>query len=120
MDDDGRAAAEAVIEALGEPRRSHMPHLREVILDALPDIDVGVWDYSGTGAVARSASTARSRPDRRDSARRWGKRRGDTRAEPLDGPVGAGPHGVGPRGMRGRCRASFLGWPRADLQGRSS
>ena len=47
MTDDGRAQAEAVIEALDEPRRSQMRHLHEIILDALPGIDVGVWDYSG-------------------------------------------------------------------------
>jgi hypothetical protein len=47
MTDDGRAAAEAVIDALDEPRRSQVRHLHEVILEALPGIDVGVWDYGG-------------------------------------------------------------------------
>ena len=47
MGDQGRAAAEAVIEAIDEPRRSQMRHLHEVILDTLPGIDIGVWDYSG-------------------------------------------------------------------------
>src|SRR3954447_3551154 len=47
MDQDGWAAGEAVIEALDEPRRSQMRHLHEVILDALPGIDVAVYDYSG-------------------------------------------------------------------------
>jgi hypothetical protein len=47
MVDDGRAAAEALIAALDEPRRSTIRHLHDVILDALPGIDVGVWDYSG-------------------------------------------------------------------------
>jgi Domain of unknown function (DU1801) len=47
MADDGRAAAQTVIDGLDEPRRSQMQHLHEVILDALPGIDVGVWDYSG-------------------------------------------------------------------------
>lgn len=47
MADDGRAAAEALIADLDEPRRSTMRHLHDVILDALPGIDVGVWDYSG-------------------------------------------------------------------------
>ena len=47
MADDGRAAAEALIAELDEPRRSTMRHLHDVILDALPGIDVGVWDYSG-------------------------------------------------------------------------
>ena len=48
MGDQGRAAAEAVIEAIDEPRRSQMRHLHEVIVDTLPGIDIGVWDYSGT------------------------------------------------------------------------
>ncbi|MFL5711547.1 MAG: DUF1801 domain-containing protein [Chloroflexota bacterium] len=47
MREDGRAAADAVIEGLDEPRRSQMRHLHEVILDALPEIDVAVYDYSG-------------------------------------------------------------------------
>ena len=47
MTDDGRAAAQSVIDALDEPRRSQMQHLHDVILDALPGIDVGVWDYRG-------------------------------------------------------------------------
>ena len=47
MADDGRAAAEALIDGLDEPRRSQMRHLHEVILTALPGIDVGVWEYSG-------------------------------------------------------------------------
>jgi uncharacterized protein DUF1801 len=48
MTDDGRAAAEAVIEAIDdEGRRSQMRHLHEVILEALPGIDVSVFDYSG-------------------------------------------------------------------------
>ena len=48
MTDDGRTAAEAVIDAIDDDgRRSLMRHLHEVILDALPGVDVGVWDYSG-------------------------------------------------------------------------
>jgi len=47
MTDDGRAAANALIDGLEEPRRSQMRHLHEVILDALPGIDVSVWDYGG-------------------------------------------------------------------------
>ena len=47
MVDDGRAAAEALIAEFDEPRRATMRHLHDVILDALPGIDVGVWDYSG-------------------------------------------------------------------------
>ena len=44
---DGRQAAQAVIDELPEPRRSQMQHLHDVILDALPGIDVRVTDYSG-------------------------------------------------------------------------
>jgi hypothetical protein len=44
---DGRQAAQAVIDDLPEPRRSQMQHLHDVILDALPGIDVRVVDYSG-------------------------------------------------------------------------
>ncbi len=47
MADGGRAAAEALIEGLDEPRRSQMRHFHEVILGALPGIDVGIWQYSG-------------------------------------------------------------------------
>lgn len=44
---DGRQAAQAAIDSLPEPRRAQMQHLHEVILDALPGIDVRVLDYSG-------------------------------------------------------------------------
>ncbi len=44
---DGRQAAQALIDGLPEPRRSQMQHLHDVILDALPGIDVRVTDYSG-------------------------------------------------------------------------
>ena len=44
---DGRQAAQAVIDGLPEPRRAQMQHLHDVILDALPGIDVRVTDYSG-------------------------------------------------------------------------
>lgn len=44
---DGRQAAQAVIDDLPEPRRSQMQHLHDVILDALPGIDVRVTDYAG-------------------------------------------------------------------------
>ena len=45
---DGRQAAQAVIDDLPEPRRSQMQHLHDVILEALPDIDIRVTDYSGS------------------------------------------------------------------------
>ena len=52
MTDDGRAAAEAVIDAIDdEGRRSTMLHLHQVILAALPGIDVGVWEYGGSGLI---------------------------------------------------------------------
>jgi hypothetical protein len=44
---DGRQAAQAVIDGLPEPRRAQMQHLHDVILEALPGIDVRVTDYSG-------------------------------------------------------------------------
>src|SRR3954466_3072830 len=47
MSEDGDAAAESLIEGVDEPRRSQLRHLHEVILDALPGIDVAVYDYSG-------------------------------------------------------------------------
>ena len=47
MTNDGRAEAEAVIDALDEPRCSTMRHLHELILDALPGIDIAVYDYGG-------------------------------------------------------------------------
>lgn len=45
--DAGRAAAQAYIDSLPEPRRSQMQHLHDVILDALPGIDVETVVYSG-------------------------------------------------------------------------
>ena len=48
MTEDGRAAAAALIDALDEPRRSQMArHLHDVILEALPGIDVTMYDYGG-------------------------------------------------------------------------
>lgn len=47
MADDGRTAANALIDRLAEPRRSQMRHLHELVLEALPGIDVSVWDYGG-------------------------------------------------------------------------
>jgi hypothetical protein len=43
----GLEAAEAWIDSLDEPRRSHVRHLHEVIRAAIPDADVVVMDYSG-------------------------------------------------------------------------
>ena len=47
MADDGRDAAKAMIDGLEEPRRSQMRHLHEVILAALPGIDVSMYEYAG-------------------------------------------------------------------------
>lgn len=47
MTTDGRAAAEAHIDALPEPRRSQMRHLHDVLIEALPTAEVRLWDYSG-------------------------------------------------------------------------
>ena len=47
MTDDGRDQADALIDGLPEPRRSHMRHLHDVILEALPGIDVSLWAYGG-------------------------------------------------------------------------
>jgi len=48
MTTDGAAhAAREHIEALPEPRRSQMRHLHEVIVSAIPDADVSMWDYGG-------------------------------------------------------------------------
>ena len=43
----GLEAAEAWIDTLEEPRRSHVRHLHEVIRSAIPDADVVVMDYTG-------------------------------------------------------------------------
>lgn len=43
----GTEAAEAWIDSLGEPRRSEVRHLHEVIRAAIPDADVVIVDYSG-------------------------------------------------------------------------
>jgi hypothetical protein len=40
-------SADAVIDALPEPRRSQMRHLHEVIKAAVPDAEVQAWDYAG-------------------------------------------------------------------------
>lgn len=40
-------SATELIDGLPEPRRSEMRHLHQVILEALPGIDVSLWDYGG-------------------------------------------------------------------------
>jgi len=46
-----RAAAEAYLDTLPDPRRGHMRHLHEVILEALPGIDVGIVDYASSPVI---------------------------------------------------------------------
>lgn len=46
--DDGRAAALAHIGSLPEPRRSQLQHLHDVIISAIPEADVTMWEYGGT------------------------------------------------------------------------
>ena len=43
----GRSAAQDHIDAIEEPRRSHMQHLHDVIGLAIPEADVGMWEYGG-------------------------------------------------------------------------
>lgn len=43
----GRDQAQAHIESLPEPRRSQMQRLHDILLDALPQADVRMWDYGG-------------------------------------------------------------------------
>ena len=45
--DPGRQAAQDHIASIDEPRRSQMQHLHDVILEALPGVDVSMWDYGG-------------------------------------------------------------------------
>lgn len=47
MTDGGADAATSLIDGLDEPRRSQMRHLHEVILGALPGVDVSIWEYGG-------------------------------------------------------------------------
>ena len=47
MTDTGKQEAQAHIDSLPEPRRSQMQHLHDLLVDALPDADVRLWDYSG-------------------------------------------------------------------------
>lgn len=45
--DAGRQAALDHIGSLEEPRRTRMSHLHQVLLDAIPDADVSMWQYAG-------------------------------------------------------------------------
>jgi hypothetical protein len=48
---DDRERALAWIEGLAEPRRSQVRHLHEVILGALPGIDITMYDYGGSPVI---------------------------------------------------------------------
>lgn len=45
--DAGRHAAQDHIQTLDEPRRARMSHLHQVLVDAIPDADVSMWQYGG-------------------------------------------------------------------------
>ena len=47
MTTNGRDEAQAHIDSLPEPRRSQMQRLHEVVLTAMPEADVRMWDYGG-------------------------------------------------------------------------
>jgi hypothetical protein len=61
---DGRAAAQAHIDALPEPRRSAMQHLHDVISSAIPEADISMWEYGGTliGYGSYEYTDSRGRP----------------------------------------------------------
>jgi hypothetical protein len=48
---DERVAADAYIDSIPEPRRSQMRHLHDVILGALPGIDVTMYEYGGGSMI---------------------------------------------------------------------
>ena len=48
---DERQAAQSHIDALAEPRRSQMQRLHDIILGAVPTIDVRMWDYGGGAMI---------------------------------------------------------------------
>jgi hypothetical protein len=48
---DDRTAAEAYIDSIPEPRRSQIRHLHDVILGALPGIDVTMYEYGGGSLI---------------------------------------------------------------------
>jgi Domain of unknown function (DU1801) len=44
---DGHVAAQTHIDSLPEPRRSQMQRLHDVIVSAIPEADVTMWEYGG-------------------------------------------------------------------------
>ena len=61
---DGPAAAQAHIDSLPEPRRSQMQHLHDVIVAAIPEADITMWEYGGTliGYGSYDYTDSRGRP----------------------------------------------------------
>lgn len=45
--DAGRRAAQEHIDGLEEPRRSQVQHLHDVIIEAIPEADISMWEYGG-------------------------------------------------------------------------
>ena len=58
------AAAQAHIESLPEPRRSQMQRLHDVIVGAIPDADVTMFNYSGPLIGYGTYDYSNSRGDR--------------------------------------------------------
>jgi Domain of unknown function (DU1801) len=63
MDGD-TAAAKAHIDSLPEPRRSQMQHLHDVIVEAIPDADVTMFNYGGPLIGYGTYDYSNSRGDR--------------------------------------------------------
>jgi hypothetical protein len=61
---DDLAAAQAHIDSLPEPRRSQIQHLHDVIVAAIPDADVTMFDYSGPLIGYGTYDYSNSRGDR--------------------------------------------------------
>ena len=61
---DDAAAALAYIGSLSEPRQSQLRHLHGVIVDAIPDADVVLFDYSGPLIGYGTYDYSNSRGDR--------------------------------------------------------
>ena len=62
------AAAKAHIDSLPEPRRSQMQHLHDLIVEAIPDADVTMFNYSGPLIGYGTYDYTNSRGDRKG---RW-------------------------------------------------
>lgn len=64
MGQTGIQQAQAHLDSLPEPRRSHMRHLHDLIRASIPDAEVRMWDYAGPligyGVYAYSNSKGRA------------------------------------------------------------